>query len=342
MRSCTAKRFPMKRPRTPIKKNYRQILKEEVDAGANELRRSTAGLFLSGLSAGLDIGFSLLALGVVMSLISPDAGPLFRRAVLANAYSVGFIFVKLGSSELFTEHTTLAVFPVLRGRSTLKNLARLWGIVYVGNIAGAIVLAALVVLLSHQSELIHPQVFGVLARGAVDHPWWLLFLSAVLAGWMMGLLSWLTSATTETSGQIVCIWLVAAMIGLSGLDPHHRRLRGSVVRPFFRSLHRPRRSRLFSPLGDPRQRARRRGVCVDKVCPRRPGARPLMVSQPVFAVWTQPGRLAKPLQLKWPTCFVFTDAFLSPGCYSRHPSATAVRRSRSRTSKPSPRSLRRR
>ena len=33
--------------------------------------------------------------------------------LVANMYAVGFIFVVLGRSELFTEQTTLAVLPVL-------------------------------------------------------------------------------------------------------------------------------------------------------------------------------------------------------------------------------------
>jgi formate/nitrite transporter FocA (FNT family) len=43
--------------------------------------------------------------------------------------SSGFLFVILGRSELFTEHTTLAVLPVLDGRASLRQLGRLWGLI---------------------------------------------------------------------------------------------------------------------------------------------------------------------------------------------------------------------
>ena len=42
-------------------------------------------------------------------------------------YAVGFIFVVLGRSELFTEQTTLAVLPVLNGRASVASLLRGWG-----------------------------------------------------------------------------------------------------------------------------------------------------------------------------------------------------------------------
>ena len=67
------------------------------------------------------------------------------RLLVANMYAVGFIFVVLGRSELFTEQTTLAVLPVLGGRATVRELLRLWGVVYVANLIGAAAFAGLAV-----------------------------------------------------------------------------------------------------------------------------------------------------------------------------------------------------
>lgn len=94
-----------------------QILKEEMGKGLGALRRSAAGLFVSGLSGGLDVGFSLLAMGIVVT-IGQDLGDVAFRLLLAGAYAIGFVFVVLGRSELFTEQTTLAVLPVLGAGST--------------------------------------------------------------------------------------------------------------------------------------------------------------------------------------------------------------------------------
>ena len=43
--------------------------------------------------------------------------------LIANMYAVGFIFVVLGRSELFTEQTTLAVLTVLNGEASVAALA---------------------------------------------------------------------------------------------------------------------------------------------------------------------------------------------------------------------------
>ena len=128
--------------REEAKKPYRQILAEEISEGKHEMERPTLGLLLSAFSAGLDIGFSLLLMGVVQTMLAGANRPFLTTILLANLYSVGFLFVVLGRSELFTEHTTLAVLPVLNRQSSLADLMRLWSVVYVGNLAGAAVFAA--------------------------------------------------------------------------------------------------------------------------------------------------------------------------------------------------------
>ena len=97
--------------------------------------RPARGLLLSGVSAGLDLGFSLLMMGIALTIVTQDAvHPLVQRLLLATAYSVGFLFVNLGRSELFTEHTTLMVFPVLHRTRTVGALLRSWALVYAGNL----------------------------------------------------------------------------------------------------------------------------------------------------------------------------------------------------------------
>jgi formate-nitrite transporter family protein len=44
-------------------------------------------------------------------------------------------------------------------------------------------------------------------------------LSAILAGWLMGLLSWLVAAGRDTISQIVLVWLITTAIGFARL--HH-------------------------------------------------------------------------------------------------------------------------
>lgn len=196
-----------------------EILTAEIAQGLQELRRNAIGLTLSGLSAGLDIGFSLFLMAAMLTAVGGQLPDGVVRILLANMYAVGFIFVVLGRSELFTEHTSLAVFPVLSGDASVAALARLWSLVYVSNIVGATAFAGLVVVVGPKLGVAEPVAFGEIARNLVEHSWGIIFLSALVAGWMMGLLSWLVSASRETISLILIVWLVTAAIGFGQL--HH-------------------------------------------------------------------------------------------------------------------------
>lgn len=197
-----------------------EILDAQIRDGISELRRPADGLFLSGLSAGLDIGFGPLLMAVLLTVASFSfSSDLVKELLMANAYAVGFVFVVLGRSELFTEHTTLAVLPVLDGQASVRQLGRLWGLVYLGNVVGAVVFAGFVVAVAPALHVAEPQAFAQIATRLTEHDWSVLFAAGVLAGWLMGLLSWLVTAAQETISRLAVVWMIAAAIGVTHL-PH--------------------------------------------------------------------------------------------------------------------------
>jgi formate/nitrite transporter FocA (FNT family) len=201
------------------KKASREILRHEIAEGVDALERPLLGLFISALSAGLDVGFSLFLMAVMRTEMEGVLPEPVVSLFVANMYSVGFIFVVLGRSELFTEQTTLAVLPTLSGRASVGSLLRLWGVVYAANLTGAAAFAWLCTQIGPALRVIDPRAFGTIAHRLTDHPARTIFLSAVFAGWLMGLLSWLVAAGRDTISQIVLVWLITTAIGLAKL--HH-------------------------------------------------------------------------------------------------------------------------
>jgi formate/nitrite transporter FocA (FNT family) len=200
-------------------KSYRTILAQEISSGQKELERPAWGLLISGLSAGLDVGWSLFLMGVMLTLVRDSLPHPVVEILVANMYAVGFLFVVLGRSELFTEHTTLAVLPVLGGRASVAQLLRLWALVYLSNLIGVSLFAAMTALVGPSLGVLSRPALGEIAHGVVAHGSWQMLASAILAGWLMGLLSWLVTASRDTISQIFFVWLVTTAIGLSHL--HH-------------------------------------------------------------------------------------------------------------------------
>src|SRR3954465_14593220 len=99
---------------------YKAILKEAED----ELERPSSALFWSGLAAGLSMGFSLVAEGLLRAHL-PDKP--WRPLGVKLGYSIGFLIVILGRQQLFTENTLTPVLPLLRRKDlpTLSNMLRL-------------------------------------------------------------------------------------------------------------------------------------------------------------------------------------------------------------------------
>lgn len=78
--------------------------------GEEELSRTASALAWSALAAGLSMGFSFIADGLLASRL-PDQP--WRPLVTRAGYCVGFLIVILGRQQLFTENTLTVVLPLL-------------------------------------------------------------------------------------------------------------------------------------------------------------------------------------------------------------------------------------
>ncbi len=202
-----------------------QILKEQIRTALTEYRRHDKALFLSSFSGGLEIGFSVLLMGTLYTLFSDQISPAGMTLMLGFAYSIGFIFVILGRSELFTEHTTLAVLPVLNGSVGIMHLLELWGIIYAGNLLGGYLFGFILSRMGPAMGFASVEAFEYIATHMVDYDGWIILGSGIFAGWLMGLLSWLVTSSKDTISRIFMIILVTTVIGIAGL---HHSIVGSI------------------------------------------------------------------------------------------------------------------
>jgi formate-nitrite transporter family protein len=206
-------------PRQEPQKTYHTILEQHVRQAQEEIERPAGALLLSGLSAGLDLGFGPFLMAVISTLTSKELPHSVTQILTTLAYSVGFIFVVMGRSELFTEQTTSAVLPVLSRRAQLGQLLRLWALVLVANLTGAALTAAVISQVGPRMGVIEIGALREIASKLLDQAWWVMWLSAIAAGWLMGLMAWLVVASRDTVSQIIVVTLTTFVIGIAGL--HH-------------------------------------------------------------------------------------------------------------------------
>ncbi|WP_018691405.1 formate/nitrite transporter family protein [Algicola sagamiensis] len=199
------------------------ILEIAIQEGLEQLSRPALSLFLSACAAGLILCFTVMAVAV-MTLATESLPNLWlQRIAVALFYPLGFVLCIMSRTQLFTEHTATAVYPVLDTKVRSSALIRLWVIVIFGNLVGGMIGAILLKLVDPISHL--SQGYIRLADHLTAYPPLLLLISAILAGWLMALGAWIVLATHSTLSQIVSIYLVTFLIGLGGF---HHSIAGSI------------------------------------------------------------------------------------------------------------------
>jgi formate/nitrite transporter FocA (FNT family) len=188
-----------------------QIVHEAIRIeGEDELTRPAQALFWSGVAAGLSMGFSLVAEGVLRAAL-PRASwaPLVEKL----GYSLGFLFVILGRQQLFTENTLVVILPFLARPSlaALGRVARVWVIVLLANLAGALLFAASLRL----DGVFPPELrgaFGELGRKAIEPSFLGVVARGVYGGWLIALMVWLLPVARSARFFVIVAvtWLVGA------------------------------------------------------------------------------------------------------------------------------------
>lgn len=193
------------------------VLEVAIGEGAEQLKRPFISLSLSSIAAGLILGFTAMSVAAVTVAVADFESAMIRRLLTALVYPLGFVLCLMSGSELFTEHTATAVYPVLDRRASVGRLLRLWIVVAVGNIIGTAASAGLLALAEDVIQARNG--YSAVAEYLVRAETLPLLASAVIAGWLMALGAWLILATPPTLSQLVCVYIVTFLIGLGGL--HH-------------------------------------------------------------------------------------------------------------------------
>jgi formate/nitrite transporter FocA (FNT family) len=190
-------------------------------AGEDELDRSSAALAWSGLAAGLSMGFSLVLTGLLHNGMPPSS---WRPLVAKLGYTAGFVIVILGRQQLFTENTLTVILPLLNQKNwaTLRNVLRLWSVVLVSNLVGALIFAWVV----GTADIFPPdqlQSFTAVGLEAASGDFGHKFLTGIFGGWLIALMVWLLPGA-----EAARFWVIIFITYIVGLGNFSHIIAGSV------------------------------------------------------------------------------------------------------------------
>jgi formate/nitrite transporter FocA (FNT family) len=126
--------------------------------------------------------------------------------------------VVVGRSELFTENFLVPTTAVIAQKSSFPSLLKLWSLTLIGNLVGAIVVAKFLSLEFYDGvPAVHAvqHIQHVAEFLTIERDWDASFYSAIFAGWLITLMTWLLLTTDNTLSKIAIIWCVGFMIMLN-------------------------------------------------------------------------------------------------------------------------------
>jgi formate/nitrite transporter FocA (FNT family) len=198
---------------------HRDILSRVIREGEEIFKINNRAITLSAIIAGLEIGFSYFLICSLYYLLSGTMAENTIFKLFSLVYPIGFVLVVLGKSALFTEQTSVLTIPVLNGQRTIWELLRVWGLVILGNLIGGILFTLFISLLAPHLNLFTHETMVKIGSHIVNYDAWVLFLSAIVAGWLMGLLNWLINSVKNSLTRIFLIFMITGVIGFGGF--HH-------------------------------------------------------------------------------------------------------------------------
>lgn len=178
--------------------DLRHAFHHSVAEGKSRLKRTWPGLFATGAVGGLDVGLGVVAAFAVLEATG-------SQLLAALAFTIGFIALSLGKSELFTENFLVPIAALVTGHATVRELGRLWAGTALGNLVGGWVLAALLVSSVPQLRPVAVEAAMFYAtRGPLE-----LMGLALLAGVVITLMTWMENGARSEPGRLVAVMSAA-------------------------------------------------------------------------------------------------------------------------------------
>jgi len=201
-----------------------EFVTKMVDAGESKVYMSTKDTLIRAFMAG-----AILALAAVFAItVAMQTGSPLLGAVL---FPVGFIMLYLMSFDLLTGVFMLVPLALIDRRPgvTVPQVLRNWGLVFLGNLGGALMVAFMMAFVftygfdtdggaiaAKVSSIGEARTLGYQEHGASG--WFTIFVRGMLCNWMvsMGVVGAMISTTV--SGKAIAMWMPIMLFFYMGFE----------------------------------------------------------------------------------------------------------------------------
>lgn len=195
-----------------------------VDAGESKIFMSTRDTLIRAFMAG-----AILALAAVFAItIAVQTGVFLIGAIL---FPVGFCMLYLMGFDLLTGVFVLCPLALLDKRPgvTVSGVLRNWGLVFLGNFAGALTVAFMMAYIftygfNVDAGAVGEKIAGVGEARTVGYAqygfdgWVTIFIRGMLCNWMVSLGVVGAMISTTVSGKVIAMWMPIFLFFFMGFE----------------------------------------------------------------------------------------------------------------------------
>lgn len=186
-------------------------------AKAAILDESIGRYFLLSLLAGIYVGLGII---LIFSIGGPlhAAGAPVLKLVMGASFGVALTLVIFAGSELFTGNNMIMTIGSLSNKVSWGKTWAVWGVSYLGNLAGALLLAYGMSVSGLIDQGPTRDLLLTVTAGKMGAPFMQLLIRGILCNVLVCLAVWMSAAVkNETAKLILIFWCLFAFIG-SGFE----------------------------------------------------------------------------------------------------------------------------
>lgn len=196
----------------------KEIWEEGLDEGDRRLARKPSGLLATGALGGVDVMLGILALVLSTAALETVLNQELAHVLASATFGIGFAFIVVGKSELFTENFLIPVTAALAGREPPRRLARLWLLTFAGNLAAIAALASVLTVDGVFDSSSVLAAAGELADTFGQRDFGPALASAIVAGIVMTLFTWLVLAAERDITRVLIALLIGFLLAAPSLN----------------------------------------------------------------------------------------------------------------------------
>ena len=171
------------------------------DAMNASLSRYMVSALMSGAYVGLGI---ILIFSIGAPLLAAESP--YQTMLMGMSFGLALTLVIFAGSELFTGNNMFFTMSTLAGRTTMRETLKNWGLVFLGNLIGAVLLSLLIVAAGLFKTASPDHLLFVISAKKMSAPVMELFFRGILCNWLVCLAIWMAARTKEEIAKLVLIW----------------------------------------------------------------------------------------------------------------------------------------